>query len=272
VGILLYTTDPIGELMKLPLDAKVQLISQLTEDFVKLVESGEPIPESKTYTIVSSEDGGSSGQAARLAAFAAMEPHPITKLAFDTRRVDQENDRNPRKNLQYWHRTDQFIDDGDEKALKTFAKLAKVLKHLKKKLGTQPEWFESYARQLYDNVYRILRVKESDLDIFRPQMNYLEQLIFARYRLSMENLEKFSEDKIEQRILSKDEELIGRSAYLKETESDEPAAPQGFSKDSNSTTQESIVNAIFGGAGMRRDGERTVERTITITIRDNVID
>lgn len=259
--------------MKLPLDAKIQVISQLADDFAKLSESGVSVPEAKTYKILSSEEGGSVGQAARLAAFTAMEPHPLTKLAFDTRRVDQENDRNPRKNLQYWHRTDQFIDETDEKTLKTFARLAKVLKRMKKNLGTQPEWFESYARQLYDNVYRILRVKEADLDIFRPQINYLEQLIFARYRLTKENLEKFSESKLEERILAKDEDLIGRAAYLKETEPDEPTmTSQGFSKDSNNTTQESIVNAIFGGAGMRRDGERTVERTITITIRDNVLD
>lgn len=259
--------------MKLPLDAKIQVISQFTDDFAKLSESGASVPEVKAYKIMSSEGGGSIGQVARLAAFTAMEPQPLTKLAFDTRRVDQENDRNPRKNLQYWHRTDQFIDENDEKTLKTFARLAKVLKRMKNKLGTQPEWFESYARQLYDNVYRILRVKEADSDIFRPQINYLEQLIFARYRLTMENIEKLSESKLEERILAKDEDLIGRSTYLKETEPDEPAmTSQGFSKDSNNTTQESIVNAIFGGAGMRRDGERTVERTITITIRDNVID
>lgn len=263
--------------MRLPLDAKIQVISQLADDFAKLTKSGASVPEAKTYKILSSQDGGTVGQAARLAAFTAMEPHPLTKLAFDTRRVDQENDRNPRKNLQYWHRTDQFIDESDEKNLKTFAKLAKVLKRLKNKLGTQPEWFESYARQLYDNVYRIIRVKEADMDIFRPQINYLEQLIFARYRLTMENLEKFSESKLEDCILAKDEDLIGRSAYLKETEPDESDAglkSQGFSKDSNNTqsTQESIVNAIFGGAGMRRDGERTVERTITIKITENVLD
>jgi predicted RNA-binding protein with RPS1 domain len=258
--------------MVLPLDAKIQVISRLVDDFVHLAENGVSVPDRMTYKVISSENGGGIERSARLVAFATMDPQPITKFAFDTRRVDQESDRNPRKNLQYWHRSDQFVDENDEKTLKTFAKLAKVLKRMKNKLGTQPEWFESYARQLYDNVYRILRVKEADLDIFRPQINYLEQLVFARYRLTKENLEKFSEDKLEQCILAKDEDLIGRSNYLKETEPEEQVKPQGFSKDSNATTQESIVNAIFGGANMRRDGERTVERTITITIRDNVID
>ena len=261
--------------MKLPLDAKIQVLSRLTSDFLECAKGNATVSD-KTYKVTSSLEGGSVGQQARLAAFASFEKSPLVKLAFDTRRIDQENDRNPRKNLQYWHRSDPFIDEADEKSLKTFSKLAKVLNNLKKKLGTSPEWFESYARQLYDNVYRILRVKESDLDIFRPQLSYLEQLIFARYRMSMEDIQKFSEDKLEEKILAKDEDLIGRNSYLKETKGEEENSAlvsNSMNKDSmTKTTQESIVNAIFGGAGMRRDGERTVERTITITIRDNVID
>lgn len=258
----------------LPIDAKINLISDIVSDFNILASDNNSIIGNRVYKITSSDGGGIVRQAARMAAFDELIPMPLTKFAFDTRRVDQEGSRNPRKNLQYWHRSDQFIDEADEANLKTFAKLAKVLGKLKNKLGTSPEWFESYSRQLYDNVFRILRVKESDLDIFRPQMSYLEQLIFARYRLSMEDLKKFSEEKITDRILSKDEDLIGRASYLDETKPDEP----NMIKDSNSsnaiqkTTQESIVNAIFGGEGMRRDGERTVERVITIKITENVID
>lgn len=259
--------------MKLPLDAKIELVSKLTDDFVNYSKGLKEVPNEFTYSVLSSSEGGTVNHVARLAALAAMIPEAITKVAFDTRRIDQEGSRNPRKNLQYWHRTDQFIDEDDEKNLKTFAKLAKVLVKLKEKLGTSPEWFESYTRQLYDNVHRILRVKESDLDIFRPQMSYLEQLIFARYRLSMEDLQKFSEDKLTESILKKDEDLIGRSAYLEETKPETEEKSSGISKDSmTKTTQESIVNAIFGSANLRRDGERTVERTITIKITDNVID
>ena len=259
--------------MKLPLDAKIEIISKLASDFADYAKHGTLVPDSKTYKIVSSSDGGIVNHFARLAAIEEMGIKPLTKLAFDTRRVDQEGERNPRKNLQYWHRSDQFIDEGDEKNLKTFARLAKILGKIKDKLGTSPEWFESYARQLYDQVYRIIRVKESDLDIFRPQMSYLEQLIFARYRLTMENLQKFGDEKITEKILAKDEDLIGRAAYLDETKPESSNEDKPISKDSmTKTTQESIVNAIFGGAGMRRDGERTVERTITIKITENVID
>ena len=262
--------------MTLPLDAKIQVLSQLVDDFIECSTRGAKIPKSKTYNIVSSQGGGMVKQAGRMAAFEAMQHQPLTKLAFDTRRVDQEGSRNPRKNLQYWHRTDPFIDEEDEGTLKNFAKLARVLTNLKKKFGTSPEWFESYARQLYDNVHRVLRVKEGDLDIFRPQLNYLEQLVFARYRLSMENIQKFSEENLADKIISKDEELLGRSAYLKETGSEletTGAISNGVIKDSmTKSTQESIVNAIFGAQGLRRDGERTVERTITIKIVENVVD
>jgi len=257
--------------VSLPIDAKIKVIEKIASDYVDCVKTGSA-PASRTYSIISRAEDRGVEQSARIAAFEKVLPGPITKFAFDTRRVDQESSRNPRKNLQYWHRSDEFIDKDDESKLKAFAKLARVLTDLKKKLGKEPEWFESYARQLYDNVFRILRVKESDLDIFRPQISYLEQLIFARYRLSMENLEKYSEDKISECIIKKDEDLVGRANYLKEVGANEDE-PKQLVKDSlTKTTQESIVNAIFGGENLRRDGERTVERTITIKITENVVD
>lgn len=257
--------------MNLPIDAKIKVIEKIASDYVKSVKTGSA-PASKTYSIISRAEDREVVQSARVAAFEKAIPSPITKFAFDTRRVDQEGTRNPRKNLQYWHRSDEFIDREDEDKLKTFAKLARVLTDLKNKFGKQPEWFESYARQLYDNVFRILRVKEADLDIFRPQISYLEQLIFARYRLSMDNLEKYSEEKISEKIIKKDEDLVGRAKYLKEVGADD-GKPKEIVKDSlTKTTQDSIVNAIFGGDNLRRDGERTVERTITIKITENLVD
>lgn len=262
------------------LDTKIGLIYKIASDYSKYSSVNENIPAEKEYKITSLAEDRSICREARLQALEELRPSKIKKFAFDTRKTNQENTRNPRKNLQYWHRSDAFITKEDENILKTYSKLAKVLKKLKDKFGTSPEWFDSYSRQLYDNVYRILRVKEADFDIFRPQLNYLEQLIFARYRLSMENLEKFSSQDLEDRILSKDEELIGRNNYLKEIQSssDEDNTKYGISQNKiisgqDKTTQESIVNAIFGtGADFRKDGERTVERTITIKITDNVID
>ena len=260
--------------MKLPLDAKIELISKVASDFVNDLESGCRIPKTRTYKIASSLDGPGAGMAAREAAFKSLteKPAPLTKLAFDTRRVDQENDRNPRTNLQYWHRSDPFIDDEDKKKIDIFARVGKVLNKLRDKLGTEPEWFESYARVLYDSVNRILRIKQADMDIFRPQLSYLEQLVYARYRLTMADLENFSEEKLSERILAKDENLSGKGDFMKVL-GDQKDSPKDIVKDGLAkTTQESIVNAIFGANNLRRTGENSVERTITIKIVDRVID
>lgn len=201
-------------------------------------------------------------------------PNPFVKIAFDTRRVDQENDRNPRANLQYWHRTDPFITESDEKKLSTFARLMTCLNDIKDEFGTQPEWFESYARQLYDNVNRILRIKQGDLDIFGPQINYLEQLMTARYRMSMEELSNIELGTLKAKLLGKDEALIKRGNYMKEM----GLVADGKKKENiiidgngGKTTQDSIINAIFGNQPITSNG-KSAERTITITIKDNVLE
>lgn len=259
--------------MKLPLNAKIDLVEIISNDFADFAKSNQIPPDSLTYKVASVRENHAEKIAARLAAFSHLKPTKLVKLAFDTRRIDQENDRNPRQNLQYWHRTDQFIDENDKDNLEIFSKLAKVLNKLKNNLGTQPDWFESYSRQLYDNVNRILRVKQADMDIFRPQLSYLEQLIYARYRLSMDDLKKNSESQIEEIILAKDENLIGRNNYMKDIDENKIIKENSLNKTIEKTTQESIVNAIFGtNQNIRKDGEKTVERTITITIRDNVVE
>jgi hypothetical protein len=254
----------------LPLDAKVTLLEKMAEDFeYYLSDGGETCPREQTYRFCSRDEDREVVRVARGAALESLS-NPITKVAFDTRRVDQLRDRNPRQNLQYYHRTDPFIDEEDDDKLNRFARLLKVLNGIQKDFGTQPEWFESYARQLHDSVTRILRVKQADLDVFKPQLFYLEQLLDARYRITMDQLKSMPTKELRARILSKDEPLLKRGAYIKETGGPEESRP--IVVDGQTTTQDSIVNAIFGGNNLRKDGERTVERTVTITIKDNVLD
>lgn len=261
--------------MNLPLDAKAVLLAKMAEDFSFYATSRKGCPDRQSFTIVSREEDRSVSRDARTAALKSLgETKPagaITKLAFDTRRIDQEHERNPRRNLQYYHRADAFIDDDLNKKLDKFASLMKVLDEIKNDFGAEPEWFDSYVRQLYNQVERALRVKQADLDIYEPQLAYLEQLLYARYRLTTDDLKRLSASDLKAKILSKDEDLVKRGAYLQETggiKKDQRIVIDGNTK----TTQESIVNAIFGANNLRKDGERTVERTITITIKDNVID
>ena len=51
----------------------------------------------------------------------------LAKFAMDTRQIDQEHDVNPRRNLQYYHRSQQFIDAEINKKMASFAELMPVL-------------------------------------------------------------------------------------------------------------------------------------------------
>lgn len=266
----------MNEFKKLSLADKSTLLDKMADDYLIYLDSGSKICPNKQQFTISLNKARKIPQEARLAAFYELNKPGIKKFAFDTRRVDQELSRNPRINLQYWHRSEAFITESDEHKLRIFAKLMKELTSIKKDFGAQPEWFESYARILHDNVYRILRVKEGDLDIFKPQLSYLEQLIFARYNLSMEELSKLDTIDLRKKILAKDESLLKRGAYLEETGLPVSQAENGNKQividgNGNNNTQENIINAIFGNNNIRRESELETERTITITIKDKVI-
>lgn len=259
---------------KIKFNECIELISKFANDFHSISTSVENVPEKITYKIASQQESPNIERSARKAVFQTYkEASTINKFAFDTRRFDQDTTRNPRSNLQNWVRSEQFIDDETQTKIDIFAKMLKPLEELKQAFGAEPEWHDSYSRALYDHVHRILRVKQADLDIFRPQIAYLEQLMFARYRLSMEELSRIKESDFKEAIIKKDESLLKRGSYLTMTsQGDSSSKNINLSKDGNGLTQESIVNAIFGNNNIRRDGEKTVERTITITIRDSVTD
>lgn len=277
---------------ELGLDGQAQLVLKLAKDFVQYINSERPLPELYQYKIVVRQEEHAIDRTARMAAFNKL-VQPIKKIAFDTRRINQETDRIPRSNLQYWHRSDEFISQPEQEKINIFAKLMISLEDLKEKYGTQKEWHNSYSRVLYDTVSKTLRVKQGDQDIFAPQLAYLEQLIFARYRLSLDDLTKLGHDEIKQKILSKDEDLMKRGVFLptprivkenqmsnegKNAARQEPQIapvqmPPIIISGGNKSGQDQLLDTLFGGNNsLRKDGERTVERTITITIRDAAID
>lgn len=256
---------------KLNADGCVDLASKMAQDYLYYSVSETKLPNKLTYKVAFREESLEVERNARKAALIEManKPNPLVKFAFDTRRFDQETTRNPRANLQNWVRSEQFVDDETQTKITIFSKLLKPLEHLKKSFGDQPEWHNSYTRILYESIYRILRVKEADRDIFRPQLAYLEQLMFSRYRLSMEELSRISNTDFQNIVLRKDENLLKRGIYLKETEVESEKTKQPLSKDGDVNTQQGIINAIFGNTEFRRPGERTATRTITITIKDS---
>lgn len=272
----------------LTLSELASFVTEMSSDFCNYAENNAELPAKLVYKVVKPER---SERVARAAFWDSIEPKPVArdgfnKLAFDTRRVDQEHERNPRSNLQYWHRSQPFIDQEAQNKINIFSKLFVVLNDLKQSYGHSQEWHDSYSRMLYDNINRTLRIKQADSDIFGPQLCYLEQLLSARYRLNLEDISKMSSEELKAAILNKDESLLKRGFFLEQASKNllnkdgqnniansevVAAAPAPQVKVIN--TQESIINAIFGASNLsRKDGERKAERTITITIRDEVID
>ena len=255
----------------LNLKGKINILTKLAEDFNFSVES-RVVPESIQYKVSDTREDLVVENSARVAFYRmALGATGLTKVAFDTRKFNSETERNPRAGLQHYHRSDEFLNRDDEKRIEILARLIAPLNDIKSKYGADTDWHDSYARVLLDNLNKALIVKESEVDVFRPQVEYLSQILDLRYRLSLDDIAKMSSEELSQVILKKDEKLLKKGSFLKEMVKREPE--KVVVKDGNGgITQESIVNAIFGNNNIRRDGEKTVERTITITIKDTVLD
>ena len=253
------------------LKGKINIVNKLAEDFSFSV-TNNIVPFEIEYKISDTKEDLSIENKARTSYYkAALQSNGLVKTAFDTRRFNSETDRNPRIGLQHYHRSDEFINADDQKKIEILSRLISPLNSLKNKYGTDTDWHDSYARVLLDNLNKTLIVKESDVEIFRPQVEYLSQILDLRYRLSLDDIAKMSADQLSEVILKKDEKLLKKGAFIKEMIKREPE--KVVVKDGNGgLTQESIVNAIFGNNNIRREGEKTVERTITITIKDTVLD
>ncbi len=266
---------PISD-RKLPLEGNAELLEKMTEDYSQMVASGaDKFPSKRFYKIAYTEEAGAVSRGARKAALGNILAPKLTKIAIDTRRIDQETVRNPRSNMQNWHRSDLFVSDNVQDKLDVFGKIKECLNEIKQIYGREPEYLTSYAAELDGHVERALRLNIGDKDYFEPQLAYLEQILFARYRLSMDEIKRIEKRDIKKAILSKDEDLLKRGAYLDRT--------GGFNKSSEDPhkivingngagTQQNIIEAIFGNNNLRRDGEKKVQRTITITVTDEVKD
>jgi hypothetical protein len=243
----------------------IELLGKMAQDYTTLVKTAN-VPSKLSYTVADSQENREVERSSRTAALKSMQ-QPLVKLAFDTRKINSETDRNPRANLQTWVRSEPFINEETQKKIETFGHLVEPLYELKQTYGTQPEWHNSYARVLCDTVDQVLRISNATVDVSAPQLAYLEQLMYMRYRLNMDEIKSFSVDRLKQAIISKDEVLLKRGRYLQDRDLVSTSSSFNIAKDGNQT-QEAICNAIFG-SNFRREGEKTATRTITITITDH---
>jgi hypothetical protein len=197
---------------------------------------------------------------------------PIKKLAFDTRRINQETERNPRGNLQYYSRSEPFVDDKLAEKIGQYMKIKTAVDLLKERYGREPEWFNSYARILSAAVDRALRIEQKDGDFYKAQFDYLDELLYVRYRLSDHDLCKMGEMDLERTILGKDEKLLHKQVYgiqKKETRPSEETYSQ--KREVVKDGQEPLIERLMGDVRASED-KPDIERSITITVRDKIND
>ncbi len=190
------------------------------------------------------------------------------KLAFDTRRIDQETEYNPRRGLQNYHRSEAFITEAVSQKLANFSKLRSVLESLRHEFGKEHEWQDSNARVLLSTLDKGLRTGIEDGDYATSQpaqgsLDYIEELLHVRYRLAFDDLTKLGENDLRRVILSKDEELTHRDANK--------ASAVITKGDVSNHTYDTLMEKLFGGVRATADNPE-VERTVTITIKDKFVE
>ena len=189
----------------------------------------------------------------------------FTKVAFDTRRIDQETEYNPRRGLQNYNRSEQFISEAMAYKLISLSKLKNVLDELKIKYGKEPEWQDSNARVLLSTLENGLRTNQQDGDFTDVQpamgsLDYIEELLDMRYRLKLDNISKLADYQIKDIILNKDEELIRKNVNK---------ALEITKNDVANHTYDTLMDKLFNVHATKNTPE--IERTITIVIKDKIL-
>lgn len=224
----------------------------------------------------------------------------LKKVAFDTRKINQGTDYIPRRGLKNYHRSEQFISEAIKQKVASFTKLSKVLEDLKEQYGREPAWQDSYTRILHSTVNKNLNLHKQEFSDNQPSMaslGYLEELLYVRYRLNVEDLEVLSDDKLKERILEKDELLvksgISFSDISKKSYNDiidgmiQKTNNQGFDKNyeiffdkmltaisqiihSQKPADDSLTNKLFNVKANKDAPE--IERTVVINIKDKIVE
>jgi hypothetical protein len=137
----------------------------------------------------------------------------MRKVAFDARLFDAEKDINPRRNLQFYHRAASPVSADVPQKLVAFKRLLKITEQLKLEFHKEPGFADSYIRVLNEQLIKTLRIIEKDSNYAEQQpsmnsLNYLEEMMYSRYRLSLDNVRTMDEKQLRDRILSADPELL----------------------------------------------------------------
>ncbi len=204
--------------------------------------------------------------AARKTALASL-VKPLVKNAFDTRYLNQSTEYNPRRGLQFYQRSEAFISDEIANQVKLFHKVKSAVELIKSDFIGDPEWLDSNSRVLSASLDRILRVAQKDAEFFKPQLDYLTELMSLRYRITLDDIKAKSEQEIKRIILGKDERLNQRDALASysnyRSDIEKKSVPLNISKG------DMFFDKIFGVVKADQENKE-VERSVTITIKDKI--
>lgn len=226
---------------------------------------------SEIYSLISSGvESVSSRQEAialRRYAFKKALGASIVKVAFDTRRVDQEKDYISRRGLQNYNRSDEFITQANVNKIRSLKKLKSVLDSLKSQYVGDKAWQDSYCRVLLDTIDKALRTEQKDGDFTDAQpgvgsFDYIEEMLFVRYRIELSSIPAMSEAALKTELIKKDPELGN------------PDVNDLISIDKGDVGKESydtLLEKLFGGVRATKENPE-VERTVTITIKDKFVE
>lgn len=202
--------------------------------------------------------------ALRRSAFNKVLGTGMVKIAFDTRRVDQVQEYISRRGLQNYSRSEGFITESNVNKLRSLKKLKEVLESIKVQFSRGTGWQDSYCRILLDSIDNALRTAQnsdqeySDAQPTTGSFDYLEEMLFVRYRLELTNVAGMSEQELKKTLMSKDPELgnddVNHLVSVKKSD---------VSKESYDT----LLEKLFGGVRATKENPN-VERTVTITIKD----
>lgn len=198
----------------------------------------------------------------KLASYSCSLSEPnIIKQAFDTRRINQEIQLNPRRGAQYYQRSEPFMRQEMTKKINTFNKVKTAVDDIKNQYIGSTEWLDSNCRVLSEAINRTLRTEQKDMDYSDTQLDYLGELLYLRYRLGTDEINASNTHELKMKILAKDEKLTN-SLYKNSNYVSTPIVQSGADQ---------FLGKLLEGVKASTEN-KDVERSLTLTVRDKIND
>ncbi len=199
---------------------------------------------------------------------AYLQPNLI-KVAFDTRRTNQNTDVNPRQNLQYYQRSEPYINEKTADQVKLLFKVKAAVDDIREEFIGEPDWLNSHTRILCNAIDETLRVNQNDFDYSERQLDYISELLYVRYRLQAEDITSATPTFLRQTFLNKDEILLRRGLFTNyKKDLEKTTTYQDFDMQKNSDITKTTKSTKPNKVKVKGKG-KDVDKSITININVN---